>query len=880
MSTRSPKAADPLMEQFLLESREQLQRASDGLLELERDPGNDERVDAIFRDVHTVKGSTGLFDLPALTRLIHAGEQLLQAMKAGHLAVDGEVIDLALGMVDCILSWLDSLEASGELPAEAEQQGGEITARIEERIEGVASPATGSAGESASGGSAVARVADEAGETGLCRPPESLEGFSSGALRQLFRECVEAGMRLPLLVTYRPDEEAFFQGEDPLDRVSGIPELRSLAVEAPEDWGEPESFDTYRCQLAFHALCLSDRESVAQCLSGISGRFESHQLSPAALMRLQGQSGGAAVAGDLLSEVREALAVGDDARLERVIATGRELLGEELVLRDGLEWLALLQSVGGVPAEWSQELVAALAEDRQPDFTGLGGNVGHDAGSPEADEADVDAAGGLFAEDGADAADAGGGLFEDPAPVSLGETSQQGEEAESEAWGLFDDAPGAPSTEQQPADEPAPRQTQEQAPSKASGQAAAALTAGRGNDSGRGRSGARRQSHAQVRLDQLDRLGELVGELVVARNGMPHLARQAEKEHENRAMAREIKAQGALLERVTRELQRAVSDVQMQPVSTTFQRYRRMVRDLARKLDKDVALFLEGEDTEADRDVIEALVDPLTHLVRNSLDHGIESPEERRAAGKPEQGSLRLRARYTGDWLNIDVEDDGRGLDAEAIGRKAVDKGILDSEALEELDEHQRRRLIFAPGFSTAASVSDVSGRGVGMDAVHNTVADLGGRLELDSEPGQGTRITLVLPLSMAVNKVMEVDVAGHPIGVPVTSVVEISRVAVDEIQILRDQRAVVLRDQVIPVVGLHQALGIESDGSQDSVTLVVVRHGERLLALEVDRVLEDRDVVVKPLEGILAGNPAFSGSALLGDGRILLILNLRGVIA
>lgn len=866
MSTRSSSATDPLMEQFLLESREQLQRASQGLLELEDQPDDLDRVDGIFREVHTVKGSTGLFEMPALTRLVHAGEQLLQAMKSGELSIDGETIDLALAMVDRVLEWLDALEVSGDLPRGATEQGAELAERIERHIrepgDAVAANPEGAAGN------ATAEEADGADDL-LRQPPQALKAFAPATLRQLFRQAMDGGRREALLLGYHPDREAFFEGEDPLALLAEVPELHALMVEEPDDWGETETFDPYCCRLAFHALSLAEPETLEAGFARAGGQLTTSRLAPAALVCLQGESGGTAVAGDLLDEARAALEQGDSDRLERVITTGRELLGEELFLRDGLEWLAVIESAPGVATCWSEEILAALREERQPDFAGLAGIGSAGAAAPETPAE----GGGLFAE-----ADAGGGLFADPQPsqrVEARPDHTDPEEPGDAAGGLFPDAPGVP--------EASSRESENGAGSRLQGRDAdrgEVVRAGRGNDSARNRAATRRQSHAQVRLDQLDRLGELVGELVVARNGLPHLARQAEKEHENRDLAREIKSQGALIERVTRELQRAVSDVQMQPVSTTFQRYRRMVRDLARKLEKDVELVLEGEDTEADRDVIEALVDPLTHLVRNSLDHGIESAAERRAADKPERARLLLRARYTGDWLNIDVEDDGRGLDAEVIGRKAVDRGIIDEAEMAELDEEERRRLIFAPGFSTSDAVSDVSGRGVGMDAVQNAVRDLGGRLELASTPGEGTRTTLVLPLSMAVNKVMEVDIHGHPVGIPVSSVVEISRVSTERIEAVRDQRVVVLREQVIPVLDLHAALGIPAPEEGDGLSnLVVVRHGEQLLALEVDRVLEDRDVVVKPLEGILAGNPAFSGSALLGDGRILLILDLRGLV-
>lgn len=387
-----------------------------------------------------------------------------------------------------------------------------------------------------------------------------------------------------------------------------------------------------------------------------------------------------------------------------------------------------------------------------------------------------------------------------------------------------------------------------------------------------------------LKVDQgkIDRLMALIGEMVVARNALPYLAERAESEFGSRELAREIKAQHAVMHRIVEEMQDTIMQVRLMPVSFVFQRFPRLVRDLARTLGKDVQLVLEGEETEADKHMIEALADPLVHIVRNSLDHGLETPAERAAAGKPPTGTLRIAAHQVGDRVRIDITDDGRGIDPVRIRAKAVEKGILDAATAERLTDGEAVNLVFAPGFSTAAEISDLSGRGVGMDVVRATIQRLYGTLSLDSTVGEGTRLSLSLPLSMAVTSVMKVESDGQLFGIPMDAVVETVRVPRASLHTLRHRQATVLRDRVIPLRALNEMLCVPASprvNAYDEVAVLVVRLGAEYAGLLVDDFRGTEDVILKPMSGVLQSLHAYSGSALLGDGTVLMVLDLNTLL-
>jgi two-component system chemotaxis sensor kinase CheA len=322
--------------------------------------------------------------------------------------------------------------------------------------------------------------------------------------------------------------------------------------------------------------------------------------------------------------------------------------------------------------------------------------------------------------------------------------------------------------------------------------------------------------------------------------------------------------------------------VRMMAVSFVFQRFPRLVRDTSRKLGKEVQLVLEGEQTEADKNIIESLADPLIHIVRNSLDHGLETPEVRRTRGKPETGKLTIRAAQQADRVVIEIIDDGKGIDPSLIKRKAYEKGLIDESMLERIGNQEAINLIFAAGLSTAEVVSDLSGRGVGMDVVRSAVEKINGTVQIESELGKGTSIRISLPLSMAVTQVMVIESDGQLFGVPMENVVETVRVPRSAIRAIKQSQAAVLRGRIVPLKALNALLGIPSVprlNSDDELAVLLVQTGSEVFGLMVDGFKETIGLIQKPLGGLLSGLSAYSGSALMGDGSVLMILNIREIV-
>jgi len=302
-----------------------------------------------------------------------------------------------------------------------------------------------------------------------------------------------------------------------------------------------------------------------------------------------------------------------------------------------------------------------------------------------------------------------------------------------------------------------------------------------------------------------------------------------------------------------------------------------MVRDTSRKLGKEVNLVLEGDSTEADKNIVEALADPLIHIVRNSLDHGIELPQVRHAAGKPAEGKLTIRASQTSDRVLIEITDDGKGIDTEVIKRKAYEKGIIDETALERLTDQEAVNLVFAAGFSTAEVISDLSGRGVGMDVVRNAVEKVNGTVSIESKKDKGTVVRLSLPLSMAVTNVMIVESDKQTFGVPMDIVVETVRVPRSAIRHIKQRKTTVLRGCIVPLLSLNELLAVGKEqraNEDDEFATLVIRMQDENVGIVVDDFREAVDIILKPMAGILGGLAGYAGSALLGDGTVLMVLN------
>ena len=766
---------NPLFDQFIVEARELLAMANASLLGLERDGTDAVAVNDLFRALHTLKGATGLFDMPAFTRLVHAGEDALTALRGGRLALSPELADLLFQLLDQCARWVDRLEAEETMPTDADATSRSLEGALRAHL-GEEAPPSDEAGAPADG-------------------PFAWTGRLTDAERQAVAAGLEPGSALTA-IAYDPIPDCFFTGDDPLELCRRIPGLRLLRIEPTGPWPDLIAFDPYRCALRFRALSAAPRDEVEAVFRTVPDQFRVATIPLAALSlpaaALAGEGDPAVLAPALLREQVRILALGGS--------------DEEIAARRA----SVVRAVGNILTALGRTgeraaLAAPLAEAES-------------SGSPE------------------------------PLSRHIAQLAQSLSQGQAQSQDPIQSP--AHALAQSPAEGPEP-------------------------DSGG------RQARRPLRIDpeRVDRIMVLVAELAMAKSRLPYLARLAGES--DGALARAIKDAHGQIDGIVGELQDTVLRVRMLPVSRLFEPLPRLVRELSRRLGKPVDLTVSGGETEADKDILDKLGEPLLHLVRNGLDHGIEAPDRRRAAGKPEMGAIRVAAHQNRDGVVVEVADDGAGIDAEAVRRRAVQLGLIDAERAAAMTDGEALRLVFLPGLSTSAGVSELSGRGVGMDAVRASVEQAGGRVEIASTLGQGTCIRLILPLTMMITRLVVVETAGELFGFPVTLVSGMLRVPAEEIRRVKHAESFVHRDAVLPLYRLRRLLnlpGEEQSGRRDEAVLVAELGGQAV-GLVVDGFRERADVVLKPMAGVLRRLRGFSGTAVLGDGRLLLVVNLRELL-
>ena len=722
------------IEQFLLESRELVEQATDDLLALEEHPGDSARLDSAFRAFHTLKGGAGIVDFAAMERALHVAEDVLAAVRAGSAPVTPALIGDCLTCLDQVVQWLDAMQGDGELPPGADAQADAVIARFQR-------------------GSAQAGAPDAP---------------STAWLDALLANHSEAAAAARTAIRYRPDPGCFFEGEDPLALMADIPGLLTLDLLPDGDWPDLDNLDPFTCHMVLTGLSAAPPGQVDANFRGIHGVVDILPLGAAP----------------------------DDSDLPSAV-------------------FAILQAQ-----------ILLLGEHGQDGLRGRIGAAGRAAAnalrsagrSAQADHVERTTASGLAPED------------------------------EMRALAAVIQASLASAEETTP-DHAAPAVSSPQETSRS----------------------------LRVDTDRVDALVKLAGELTVVKNALGHAAGLAQEANDPKALAGLLKDQHALLDRLVGELQRSVLSIRVVPLRQVFQRFPRLVREISTGLGKPARLITEGEDTEADKTVVEALFEPLLHVLRNALDHGVE----RARGGKPPVATLHLRASRQGEHVVVELEDDGAGVDVARVRQVAADRGVASADALSTMDDEAVVDLIFAPGFSTATEVTGLSGRGVGMDAVRSAVERLGGRVRVESRAGHGTTVRFTLPFTVMITRVMTVEAGGQAFGVPLEAVVETVRIPRDRIAPVGAARAFVLRDRTIPLIDLAEALGEARDGAPDAgpANVVIASVAGALGGLEVDRFGERMDVMLKPMEGLLAGMPAVAGTTLLGDGRVLIVLDLQELL-
>ena len=386
---------------------------------------------------------------------------------------------------------------------------------------------------------------------------------------------------------------------------------------------------------------------------------------------------------------------------------------------------------------------------------------------------------------------------------------------------------------------------------------------------------ASKKSHAsqsvRVDIDKLDTLMNLMGELVINKVRLEQIGQT----HRLSELTETLEQ----MDRVTTDLQNIVMKVRMVPVSQVFNRFPRMVRDVTKELNKEINLTIEGEETELDRTVIDEIGDPIMHLLRNSLDHGVEMPDEREAKGKPRVGEVGLIARHEGNNVVIMVTDDGKGIDADKIRAKAVEKGLYSQEEVDKMDDQDAVRIIFLPGFSTAEKISDISGRGVGMDVVRSKIESLSGHVDVETHVNEGSVFKIKLPLTLAIIQAMLVQVQEEIYAIPLGSIDSTINVQLSDIKTVQNREVIVLRGEIIPIIRMEDTLFVPHVKDSEELFVVVVHAGEAKAGLVVDKLIGQQEIVIKTLGNLFMGLKMFSGATVLGDGRVALILDVATML-
>lgn len=446
------------------------------------------------------------------------------------------------------------------------------------------------------------------------------------------------------------------------------------------------------------------------------------------------------------------------------------------------------------------------------------------------------------------------------------------DDLQAKGEGAFAAAPAAPA----PVPTPAPAAVAvapEPAAAVAPASAPAKKTAGNAAETKAAEKKAAAETNVRVDTRLLDQIMNMVGELVLVRNRLIRLGADNEESDLTKALGS--------LDMVTADLQMSVMKTRMQPVKKVFGRFPRLVRDLSRQLNKEVRLELRGEDTDLDKNLVEALADPLIHLVRNAIDHGIEAPDVRQANGKPREGHVLLSAEQEGDHILLIIEDDGAGMDPDKLRQLAINRGMLEPEAAARLSDHECFNLIFAAGFSTKKEISDVSGRGVGMDVVKTKISQLNGKLDIDSHLGQGSKIEIQVPLTLAIMPTLMVLLEEQAFALPLVNVNEIFNLDLTQINMVDGQQVIIVRDKALPLFHLKRWLvdGYENEPLPEQGHVVIANVGTVQVAFVVDQLVGQEEVVIKPLGSILHGTQGLSGATITGDGRIALILDIPSLL-
>lgn len=747
------------LKDFIDEARENTENLNSGLLELEKNPGeNKELVNDLFRYFHNLKGNSGIIDYKELNGLTHEAETLLNRARQGELTVTHELIDLLLVVVDVMDALISAIDptAGTATPFDAS----ELLAQLQQAVAGgpIALPPS-------------LRSAPEASPA-----PETPPLQPAGADRN----------------------------EDDLDMFrTAVRQQQAIIKDAMTALGQDSSLKEkqdalYRCLVAIqnsaHFMGFEPLKVYAERTAGLVDQARKSDMDFSLMM-------------DLL---RQELSIIDD------------------MIEDVLKAPSASGAGAAAPAAAAEQPKKTEEKKSTPVSAGGTAAVSTPAVPQKAPQ---------------------------PAPAAPQKAPQ----------------PAAPKAAPAPAAKPAAKPAAPAA-SPAARPATGAATAAPANKSA--------SSSIRVDHEKLDHLMNLIGELLINRNRYAMIAKTLETSPPDQVdvaqVAQDISETTYAMARVSDELQDTIMKVRMVPVSSVFSRFPRLVRDLSRKSGKEVELILEGEETELDKSVVEVINDPLMHLIRNSVDHGIEPAEVRIAAGKPEVGKVWLRAYHKGNSVAIEIEDDGKGIDPEKMREVAVKKKIITPEEAKNLDDREAIDLIFAPGFSSAEKITDISGRGVGMDVVRTNIKNLKGSVSTFSRVGKGTRFTLSLPLTLAIIEALMIKMGDQVYAIPLDAVATTTKLESARLTDVKGRKAVTMRGEVLGIVELGELLNLHQHKTElpEVLSVVIIQDNERRLGLVVDHLLDRQEIVIKSLGTYLSDVRGLSGASIMGDGNIVLILD------
>ncbi len=882
---------DILLE-FVAESLEHLEGVDQQLMEFEQNPRDTTVIDGIFRAIHSIKGSSGFLQLDEINHLSHSLETLLDQLRRGERESTPEIMDLLFQGCDMLKSLVEEINQRlehdiGEAVARDDAQlkavyralekllGGETdsveTAAAGNEVAADEKPVSG-AGEAENGGVESGKAAaDSPAPPAYNITPQLLQEFQVEAGEHL--ESCDQGM---VQLAKEPDNQeainAVFRDMHSVKGTAsylGLTQISRLAHAAESMLevlrrGEKRVVGDEELDLLFEALdCLKEMVEAPQ---------EPNEKAEKLALRIEerkeelGQEGGNAAAGGAASRPStDPLAIFLDAA-EQHLSTLEECVGRRDSAREGdvdimfraahsLKSSARYMGFGAIEQRASLieetldyvrggeiELAVVIYDmiiDAVKDMRKILADIEEGKYEKESE----------FRLDDGDRDERAA----EPAPVAGSGPPAAGNEEAASAAAVKGPVP-APSP---PRPVPAAPRPPAATPPKT----------------------------MRVNQELLDTFMNLVGELIVARNAFGHIERRLELGERERAEAlKELRGASLAVARISEEMQRTVMEMRMVPIRNVFQKFPRMVRDLTRKSGKQAQIVLQGEETEIDKGIAEDLADPLVHIIRNSVDHGLEPPEERRKTGKPESGTIILRAAHEGNFITIDIIDDGRGIDVDAVLSKAIEKGLVSREEAAGLSREEICNFIFRPGFSTARQVTDISGRGVGMDVVMTNLKKLKGNVRVTTETGQGTHVRLEVPLTLALVDALLVQVAEQTYAMPLEAVAETVKIRTAELKSLMCRKAITLRGEVLSVVDLADILGVarhrQSAEEEKELTLLILKLGASRLGVIVDRIQRKEEIVVKPLADYLAAIAGLAGASILGDGRSILILDPAEIMA